>query len=155
MGTHRLLPSALLCALLLLACGERDPNALKPRPIAGDAAFAHARDVVQALADEDGPPGENHFCIVGAEGTPTSAWVYWTEGNRILLWEPLPEGAGESVRNKDLLMSRRSLRLDQDVAQTQEEVGTSTYLVTRAWVDELQAACAALGEKISVVKRES
>lgn len=60
------------------------------------------------------------------EGAP---WVYWLEGNELILFEPYEEGSP----HQELIFSRRRLNLKKDVVETPDEVGTSTYLVDRAW----------------------
>jgi hypothetical protein len=86
--------------------------------------------------------GEHHFCIVKfieeeKESPWRYAWVYWQEGNKLILWE------GED----DLTLSRRQLDLKEDTVATDEEVGYSTYLVTEDWVRATIKECDERGSK--------
>jgi hypothetical protein len=69
------------------------------------------------------------------------AWVIWRSGDRLVLWEENTEG---------LKHSRRDLSLSEDVVATQAEIGTSTYLVDRQWVNNLERQCAAFGRYVTV-----
>lgn len=69
------------------------------------------------------------------------AWVIWHGGGRLVLWEENTEG---------LKNSRRDLSLSKDVVATQAEIGTSTYLVDRPWVNNLERQCAAFGRYVAV-----
>jgi hypothetical protein len=144
-----------LVAVSLLSC-SRDPS---PRPfsVANDPTYAHARVVVQALADLRGEPGQQHFCIVGIESDPGGrvVWVHWREGNALTLWEPSSPDVGEYDHSRDLIRSRGSIDLGQDVVGSQDEVGTSTYLVTREWVADILSACEEVGLKLTVEKAGS
>ena len=46
--------------------------------------------------------------------------------------------------------ARSNLDLTKDVVATEADIGGSTYLVTRAWVDEILRSCAARGAQYTV-----
>jgi hypothetical protein len=77
------------------------------------------------------------------ESTPDDQriWFVWREGKQIILWdEPdLP-----------LAASRRILRIPKDVVATPARIKGSTYKVTQAWVNELEARCKNQGITFSV-----
>jgi hypothetical protein len=139
---------------LVLACSPgTDSKTFVPRPIQGDPRFAYAAEAVQALADIYGEPGKHHFCIVGIAGSPNAAWVHWREGKRLTYWTPMGEDVSEDVLHKDLILTADHVRLDSGVVDSEEEIGTSTYLVTRAWANAIIEGCQAVGEELEVVKR--
>lgn len=95
------------------------------------------------------PTGPQHFCIVGYD-YPTggrAALVHWREGQRLIHWDGAsdPTYAAASIR-----FARRDLDLTKDVVATDADINSSTYLVTRAWVDQILADCAAKGAQYTV-----
>jgi hypothetical protein len=98
-----------------------------------------------------------HFCVIGYQLEPTAdnpgskiAWVYWQEQNSLIYWEPAAQG----FESKDTLInSRRQLDLAQDVVATQVEVGSSSYLVSRDWVDALLQDCQKRGVRYALKNR--
>ena len=94
-----------------------------------------------------------HFCVVGYVPGPDSngkvlrfAQVHWREGGRLILWE----GTDPYEPREALKRSRRDLDLRTDVVATDADVGGSTYLVTRAWVRQVLADCAARGRRYTL-----
>lgn len=88
--------------------------------------------------------GPQHFCVVAyrdQDGPPHAwAWVHWSEARKIILWE-----GGDT-----LIHSRRDLDLDRDVVPTLDDVHGSTYLITRAWLEETLADCAKHGTRFVI-----
>lgn len=97
---------------------------------------------------EPAPGGAQHFCVIGYErGGQKTAWVYWREGQRLVLWEP----AGPDFESKDTLTrSRRDLNLRRDVVATKREVGSSSYRIDRPWLNGLLADCRRRGQTFEV-----
>lgn len=110
----------------------------------------------------DGGRRFQHFCVVGyrpatvakpagaARSTAQTnevefAWVYWRERNALILWEPTTH-----FEDSEPIYSRRVIDLEQDVVATEEEVGGSTYLVTRRWVDGVLSDCSRYGTQHSL-----
>jgi hypothetical protein len=87
-------------------------------------------------------PHPTTMCAV-EESSPDDhqIWFLWREGKQIILWdEPdLP-----------LAASRRILRIPKDVVATPARIRGSTYKVTQAWVNELEARCKNQGITFSV-----
>jgi len=87
-------------------------------------------------------PHPTTMCAV-EESSPDDhqIWFLWREGKQIILWdEPdLP-----------LAASRRILRIPKDVIATPARIRGSTYKVTQAWVNELEARCKNQGITFSV-----
>ena len=111
--------------------------------------FSNPRAVLRKLIARKGKARHNSFCVIGyqyADGSK-SAWVYWHEGKAIILWEPTVNEID------DLTLSRRYLRLTNDVVENESQVQGSTYLVTRQWVDSLLRDCQTRGEKFTVSRK--
>jgi hypothetical protein len=93
--------------------------------------------------------GPQHFCIVGyaGSGTSRSAIILWREGRRLIHWS----GANDPAWREDsIAFSTRQIDLTRDVVPRMEDIGGSTYLVTRAWVDRVQRDCRAAGARYSI-----
>lgn len=99
---------------------------------------------------------QQHFCVIGYEQPTQSesranqiAWVHWIEGAKLVLW--LPTGTVSGLPTKyTLLHSKRNLNLKKDVVSTPKEIGGSSYLVDRPWVDALMADCRNRGERFTL-----
>jgi hypothetical protein len=105
---------------------------------------------LEVLVRARGSQKLNHFCAIGYRlpGGSEVAWVLWEEGKAVILWE----GSADPEYPVELALSRRYLDLDKDVVATAEEVGSSTYLVTREWVKGITRDCEAHGDKFVVTK---
>ena len=119
--------------------------------VVADPGCPHPEQTLSRLVRDKSGRGENHFCVVGyhLEDGSSIVWTHWQEGNAIILWEPTVETEAPVV----LAQSRRYLRLDRDVVATDDDVGASTYLVSRAWVDGILGDCEAHGIKFVVMGR--
>jgi hypothetical protein len=113
--------------------------------------YPHSLDVLQDLVQRDGRALVNHFCAVGYVDPDGDrhAWLYWKEGNKLILWEPssMPEYP------LSLCFSHRYLDLKKDVVKTLADVRGSTYLVTQDWVNKTLADCAKHGDRFVVTKK--
>lgn len=131
-------------ALLLLATADApsyDPTARTDRRDLATPA--------RALMARDGARAPQTFCAVGL-GDPADdvVWVHWVEKGRLILWD----AASDPLDRRDaLLRSRRDLSLAEDVVERDEDVASSTYLVTRAWADDVIARCRAHGRTLRVL----
>lgn len=105
-------------------------------------------------AAEPPPAGPQHFCIIGYDPGPDDngadgkmAYVHWKEGKRLIQWNSVSDPA---YFKDSIKWARSNLDLTKDVVATEAEIGGSTYLVTRAWVDEILRSCAARGAQYTV-----
>ena len=126
----------------MTACVEENPSAasslagytpfdLKTRP-----HFSNYQDVVGSYLRQKAPEEDSHACVVGLTraGRDTDVvWVIWRGGDRLVRWFP-----GEN----NLELSSRNLSLTDDVVPTDADIGTSTYLESRSWVNELECSTA-------------
>jgi hypothetical protein len=118
------------------------PKALTPFDIRSHRYFSTYNKVVGSYLRAHSPHRRARACVIGLRGGGTElAWVIWRGGGRLVLWEENTEGLKHSIRD---------LSLTKDVVATQAQIGTSTYLVDRPWVNKLQRQCAAFGYLVSV-----
>jgi hypothetical protein len=85
----------------------------------------------------------NHFCVVGYAMLDGSMffWVHWSEEKRLIAWYD---------ENEHGFPSQGEIILGKDTVEKPEDVGTSTYLVTRAWWESVSGDCAKYGEKFTI-----
>ncbi|AVS73281.1 hypothetical protein [Paracidovorax cattleyae] len=141
-------------------------------PLAGDPAFTRPdpvrlpdRSMLRAFLDEIGQTRRaNTFCFVQqrlsppetAEDGTSVLSMLWHEGARVYLvnlvrpgqrYQPVEDSVGEG---RSLASSSGSVDLKTGVAPTEADVGSSTTLVSRAWVERLKARCRQVGTTIRV-----
>lgn len=113
---------------------------------------------LQRLVDTRAKAPENHFFLVRrADGKD---WVYWREGR--LLWsaelEPYYEKKGlAEVRARAIWAGRlstpqKAIDLATGVVPQPEDVGISSYLVTKQFVADIVSDCVLDGEMLTVRK---
>lgn len=111
-----------------------------------DATFSNYKKLINNLAQRRGANrAANNFCVVGFinDDQTRSVWIVWSEGQKIYLWE------GE---DQPLDKMRGTIDLKKDVVNTEKDLHGSTYLVTKAWVNNLTETCQRIGEKIHIKK---
>jgi len=142
----RLFMAVLAAAALPLAGAGAQPHRwFSPT---ADPQFRDARAQLQVLIDEDAKQRENQFCLVGESGQGyRNVWVQWLTQGRLILWEP-------QQNPKAIWESRRNLSLTKDVVAG-ADAGGSTYLMTRADVNRIIAACQRLGVRYTIERRTS
>ena len=106
--------------------------------IAKDVDFADYKKIVNKYIIKRQIQKSTQVCLLGKMTTDSSklAWVIWSPGQEILLYEQ-----GET----DLQLSRRKLDLKKDVVENDAAINGSTYLVTRDWVAQLKKECQQYG----------
>jgi hypothetical protein len=74
--------------------------------------------------------------------------MYWQEQNVLL---NIPHARKlDPKAEAELIGVSRPLDLSVSVVETEDEVNGSTYLVTRAWVDEILTNCERKGVRIDI-----
>ena len=74
------------------------------------------------------------------------AQVYWKEDRSVLFILPPYE-----MENFELeWMYSRRIDLDRDVVPNESDVGTSTYLVPKRWIEDVLKSCLQKGVKIRI-----
>ena len=91
-------------------------------------------------SNEDGNPQTNDEYV----------YAYWKENNVILVLYPPFDVEDETYYS--WVYSMRGIDLAKDVVATEEEVGGSNYLVTKAFVNELLDKCIKHGVKVTIDK---
>lgn len=135
------------CSVLAMMPGCSPASTNRPTPpipfdVRKHRYFSTYDSVVGSYLREHSPHRKAQACVTGLGGDGYEiAWVIWRGGDRLVLWEENTEG---------LKHSRRDLSLSEDVVATQAEIGTSTYLVDRQWVNNLERQCAAFGRYVTV-----
>lgn len=111
------------------------------------------RDVLVGYVEREDPTAKEtqHFCVIPYNRREGGRYaiVHWEERRRLILWG----GADPGHEVEALTHSRRVLDLDKDVVATEKDIGGSTYLVTRAWVEETLRDCRAFGFRYAVAAK--
>ncbi len=118
--------------------------------VRGSRYFSNYKSIVGRYLRQASPHRRARACVVGqrVEGQRNdTAYVVWRGGDKLILWG----AAGDSPDSYETLInSNRSLSIRHDVVATDEAVGSSTYLVSRRWVAELERECARYGRYVTV-----
>jgi len=119
------------------------------------AEFGSAVQPLRVLITEAHIPRQSveNFCVVGYQFSSGErlAYVYWARKNRLILWEG---GTDAETRARSIARSRRPLDLRRDVVESDADIGGSTYLVTRGWVQRKIDDCAKHGRRYRVSRRQ-
>ena len=81
-------------------------------------------------------------------------YAYWREGQSILLFEhfaPVDPGSGGYI-SYEWLDRKARIDLRTEVVPTKEEIGGSSFLEDKPWVDRIVSGCIARGQRY-VIKR--
>jgi hypothetical protein len=132
---------------VFFACGTalaQDPSEIfrvTDRP-----EFVQPREALRRLAVAKHATGRNDFCVF-ARLPPNgriAAWVHWRQHHELILWQPGGDGVDK------LADAVRVLDLTRDVVATRKDVAGSSYLVTRAWVDDTLRTCRRMGQHFTI-----
>jgi hypothetical protein len=120
---------------------------------AADPNFGPATVPLRVMMAEAGVPRRRAdvFCIVGYRysGGERIVYVHWPRENKLILWEG---GTDPVSRPQSIARSRRALDLRTDVVAKKADIGSSTYLVDRTWVNQKIADCAKHGQQVRVAR---
>ena len=116
---------------------------------------------LQRLVDERSKASENHFFIL--RRTDGQDWIYWREGRLLWATELVPysekKGPAElrarAVWDMRLRRPWKPIDLDTGVVPTREDIGSSTYLVSKDFVADIVFDCVLDGELLVVRKKKS
>jgi hypothetical protein len=114
--------------------------------VASDPQFASYKAAVKRYAWRQRPDYPNDFCVLGykTHDELKNAFVVWRQGRQIIVWF-----GGDQA----LSASTRIIRLNKDVVPTESDLHGSTYLVTKAWVNEVKTTCDHSGIVVHVPPR--
>lgn len=161
---------ALLASAVLLLSGAASAAQVPTQgatKVAQDIAFstpahdhiASAETLKAFLAKLRQNRHENRFCFVQERFAPEAAqpaesdtiWMVWITGARIYTFTNRPGGPREDPASEAAgLVNSNPVNLKTDVVATQDEVGTSTFLVTRAWADRIVDQCQRVGVTVRI-----
>ena len=136
LGSLRELSFALACVLLgvSIACAEADaPTSL--RSIREHPDFEVFQAELRALVERDGKAGDNHFFVARYPEGSSTTYMFWREGRRVWILT-LGGSTPDSWSAVRFPAAGERIDLDTDVVDRPEEVGSSTFLVDRAWIQE-------------------
>ena len=115
--------------------------------------FIGWRAQLQHIADKFGMAPVNHMCVVVATYTQVSnrdqtiwGYLYWRENNELYTLSQ------SRYAMDDLSLWQAPLNLKTDVVKRQKDIGSSTFLETRGWVDNILRHCDLAGTKLVVMK---
>lgn len=120
--------------------------------LSGLPQYHHPKRAVAGFLKQHKAKGKrNHFCIIAyrirrANQNTDVAYVHWPEGQQLILWEPVVQG--QPVEN-GLIYSRRQWDLRTDVVATDNDINGSSYLISKPWLQRVEADCVAKGKKFS------
>ena len=83
----------------------------------------------------------NMCAVVDASADDQVIWLLWRDGKQIILWDE---------HDMPLAMSRRILKIPADVVGSVGDLKGSTYKVTKAWVNDMEARCKKSGATFRV-----
>lgn len=127
-------------------------SASRATPIERRPEFRCVAALLQAIVDDADSRGPQRLYLGPMEGEGTTAFVrvYWPEARAILLIDWPASCNDEGMQIEDMQIENAALGwyrtkaridLDTDVVPTPDDIGGSTYLVDRPWVDGVIAAC--------------
>jgi hypothetical protein len=102
--------------------------------------------LLQRIVDDAGSRGPQSLYIgpIEHEGDAAFVRVYWPQAHAILLIDWPASCRDEDMRIDDAALgwyrTKARIDLDTDVVPTPDDIGGSTYLVDRPWVDRVIAA---------------
>lgn len=139
-------------AALLTACVQTSPRSgsyfsdYTPFDLGTRPEFSGYQEVVGPYLSREAAGANTQACVIGltrGRRDTEAVWIIWRKGDRLIRWF-----SGEN----DLDLSSRNLSLTDDVVPTDADVGSSTYLVSQAWVDELERLCKDHGHRVTSVQ---
>lgn len=143
--------AALACAASGSAMAAPQVDA-SPKPAAAQSVRLHPHvrcvvAVLERIVEDAGVRGPQRLYVGPLEerGSGGFVRVYWPQDNAILSIDWPASCREEDLRIDDAALgwyrTKARIDLDTDVVPTPEDIGGSTYLVDRVWVDRVVAAC--------------
>lgn len=142
-----MIASALSFMFFIGAVAAQNPQTT---PVHSHPNFAGIVATLKELAAREGRTRRNTFFIadVWREDGRDYSYAYWKEDKSIIILQLPLEKESASY---DWLYGKARVDLETDVVPTQEDIGGSSFLVDREWVNKILKECAG-GFKLSVVK---
>ncbi len=136
--------------ILMLCAGNVAARNPKGTPVRSHPNFSGIIATLKELVAREGKVRRHTFFIadVRQEDGREYSYAYWKEDKSIIILHLPLEKEGASY---EWLYGKARVDLETDVVPTQEDIGGSSFLVDRAWVNKILKECAG-GFKLSVVK---
>jgi|GEM_PF-1885919 len=128
--------------------GERAPVNLHPN-------HPEILTMLKDLAARFGKTKWNTFYVspVARKADGESVYVYWKEDNSIMILDlPLKDAVREETAFW-VYTGKARIDLAKSVAPAEDKVGSSTFLVSKQWVDRIIKDCMSNGRRIVIPKR--
>lgn len=142
-------PTVVLAALLNATPTLATPPSVWSK-IGNDPSFQDWQAQIARMVAAGDNRTTNHVCVVGwrkkSETDLQQAYVIWPEQHRLITWMP-------STEPNSLADETHLLDLKTDVVASEQEIGGSTYLVTRAWVANIERQCHRYGTELLFEKK--
>lgn len=147
---RRVILITLMCLASVSWCVGQSLGARRRSVSKSDYAgkLATLREFVARYGDES----VNTFYIAkaGDDDGRRYLYAYWKEDNSILILEHFTPSGGDGFY--DWLHRKARVNLATDVVPTKAEIGGSSFLTDRAWVDRIIRACRSTGERLVIRK---
>ena len=146
-------PKFITVSLMLgILCGCATSKRTNP-----DALGQHQagiRDFLQGFADSGSKSDIDYFFVssVSRQNGSKFCYAYWMTGNSIIIID-LPVAKIDDPIGYLWYIGKGRIDLSTHVVPTQEDVGSSTYLVDSVWVASILRDCLVSGIKVVVRKR--
>ena len=137
--------------LMLMVCaGSVIAQNPKSTPVRSHPNFSGIVGTLKELVAREGKAKRNTFFIAAVRGENGReySYAYWKEDKSIIILHLPLEKESASY---EWLYGKARVDLETDVVPTQKDIGGSSFLVDRAWVNKILKECAG-GFKLSVVK---
>ena len=145
---------ALVMAFGLASTASAQPKATtRWTKIEETPGFTGWRAQLQHMADDFGKARYAHMCVVAVTYTQVSnqqktiwGYLYWKENNELYTLSQSKEAMS------DLSLWQAPLNLKTGVVKRQKDIGSSTFLETRGWVNNILHHCDTNGTKLVLEK---
>lgn len=137
---------AALLAKIAIAAPQAGP-ASDSMSIERRPQFRCVAALLQKIVDDAAGRGPQslHISPIEHEGAAPFVRVYWPQSHAILLIDWPSSCSDEDMRIDDAALgwyrTKARIDLETDVVPSPDDIGGSTYLVDRPWVDTVIAAC--------------
>ena len=117
--------------------------------ISNTSGFPRLRQELQRIVNLHGRNRLNTFCIMLADSGDRDplAFAIWRDRNLLYRWHK----TNAPQVDDDALVLHVPLNLHRDIVRTPADEA-STYLVTRAWVHDVEQQCRDHGETIHIIR---
>jgi hypothetical protein len=141
MPYKRLQRTGISVLILMFCAGNVAAQNLKSTPVRSHRNFSGIVATLKELVAREGKLRRNTFFIadVRREDGRDYSYAYWKEDKSIIILHLPLEKESASY---EWLYGKARVDLETDVVPTREDIGGSSFLVDRAWVNKILKQCA-------------